>query len=122
MATNETPEQIIKEAFAKSRYSIQLLDPIIMAAKVDNAKLVDFWTYGEKHDAIGGTIRVDLDTGADSVGTVVSTLLTDYKKLQLSLTVNVAPYNAAADVSFTSVKPFLWHPGQPSLDALEPDR
>jgi hypothetical protein len=120
--TYEDPREIIRKAFEARRYSIDRLQPIIRAAEQENAKLVDFWTHGEKHDAIGGTIRVGLNDGADSVGKVVSTLLADYETLQLSLTVNVAPYNPAADVSFTSVRPFWWHPGQPSLDALMPDR
>lgn len=122
MTEYDDPRQIIREAFEAARYGIDRLEPIIQAAEEESAKLVDFWTYGEKHDAIGGTIRVSLDDGSDSVGRVVATLLAAYKSLPLSLVINVAPFNPAADVSFSSIKPTLWHPGQPSLDALKPDR
>jgi hypothetical protein len=118
----EDPREIIIEAFEAGTYGIERLEPIIMAAEIEHAKLVDFWVMGEKHDAVGGTIRVQLGEDADAVGAVVSTLVGAYRSLPLSLTINVAPHNPSADVGFTTVKPFLWHPGQPSLDALRQGR
>jgi hypothetical protein len=118
----EDPRQIIIAAFEARTYSIERLEPIIRAAEIENAELVDFWTMGENHDALGGTIRIQLGDGADAVAAVVSTLVGAYRSLPLSLTINVAPHNPSADVGFTTVKPFLWHPGQPSLDALRQER
>ena|SRR5947209_1961998 len=116
------PQQIIDEAFEPHTYSTRELEPIVRAAKLKNAKLVDFWTAGEKHDGFGGIIRIQLNGGANPVGDVVSMLLGAYRSLPLSLTINVAPHNPSADVGFTTVKPDLWHPGQPSPGALRQEQ